>query len=342
MRDYYILKGGGVAVEGAPETINVLPLGHVVSSKGEFDVDAESFEAMKAQIAQRGVDLVVDYEHQTLKGVEAPAAGWVKELKMENGAIMAVVEWTPRGAQYLENKEYRYLSPVVNIRKTDNKAIGLHSLALTNTPAIENMAAIVNSDNFEGGQENMDMQKIAELLGLGPDATEEQIMEALSALLAENKSLKDGQQPPENDKVVANKEVCELLGLKAGAPVADATAKIMELKAGKVDGVDLVAKIAALEKQSAERTADEAVTMALKAGKITPAQKDWARGYALADAAGFASFVEKAPQVVPMGSVQMEETLPLKNDQLDEATTLACKLAGVSEEDVKKYGLKED
>ncbi len=343
MRDYYILKGGGVAVEGAPKTISVLPLGHVVSSKGEFDVDEESFRAMKAQIAQRGVDLVVDYEHQTLKGVEAPAAGWVKELKLEDGAITAVVEWTPRGAQYLENKEYRYLSPVVNVRKTDNKAIGLHSLALTNTPAIENMAAIVNSDTFEGGQEKMDMQKIAELLGLGPDATEEQIMEALSALLAENKSLKDGQQqPPENDKVVANKAVCELLGLKAGAPVADATAKIMELKAGKVDGVDLVAKIAALEKQNAERTADEAVTMALKAGKITPAQKEWARGYALADAAGFAAFMEKAPQVVPMGSVQMEEALPLKNDRLDEATTLACKLAGVSEEDVKKYGLKED
>ena len=43
-----------------------------------------------------------------------------------------------------------------------------------------------------------------------------------------------------------------------------------------------------------------------------------------------------------MGSVQMEESLPLKNDQIDEATTLACKLAGVSEEDVKKYGFKED
>ena len=33
----------------------------------------------------------------------------------------------------------------------------------------------------------MDMQKIAELLGLGPDATEEDIMKALSALLADLK-----------------------------------------------------------------------------------------------------------------------------------------------------------
>ena len=176
MKDFFILKGGGVELTGAPETITVLPLGHVVSSKGEFDVDEGSFQAMKAQIAQRGVDLVVDYEHQTLKGVEAPAAGWVKELKLEDGNIVAVVEWTPLGAEYLKNKEYRYLSPVVNVRKMDNKAIGLHSLALTNTPAIENMTPIVNSDNFEGGHENMDMQKLAAAPGLGPDATEEQIV----------------------------------------------------------------------------------------------------------------------------------------------------------------------
>ena len=118
--------------------------------------------------------------------------------------IKAVVEWTPRGARYLENKEYRYLSPVVNVRKADNKAVGLHSLALTNTPAIEGMNPIVNSDNFEGGQHSMDIKKLAELLGLSEDATEEQVVEALKVCLAENRSLKEAEkQPPEN--VVANK-----------------------------------------------------------------------------------------------------------------------------------------
>ena len=234
MDGFLTLKGGNVELVGAPETIFVLPIGHVVSSKGEFDVDDESYKAMKAQIAKRGVDLVVDYEHQTLKGCEAPAAGWVKELKLEDGQIKAVVEWTPRGAQYLENKEYRYLSPVVNVRKADNKAVGLHSLALTNTPAIEGMNPIVNSDNFEGGQHSMDIKKLAELLGLSEDATEEQVVEALKVCLAENRSLKETEkQPPEN--VVANKAVCELLGLKAGAAAEDVTAKIMELKSGKLD-----------------------------------------------------------------------------------------------------------
>lgn len=343
MKDFFILKGDNVELTGAPETISVLPLGHVVSSKGEFDVDEESFRAMKAQIAQRGVDLVVDYEHQTLKGVEAPAAGWVKELKLEDGFIKAVVEWTSRGAEYLKNREYRYLSPVVNVRKADSKATGLHSLALTNTPAIVGMTAIVNSDNFEGGQNTMDIiKKIAQLLGLGENATEEQIEEALEACIAENKALKEGQQPPADDKVVANKAVCELLGLKAGAAADDVTAKIMELKGGTIDGVNVVEELKALKAQNAQRDADEAVTLALKAGKIAPAQKEWALSYALSDPKGFASFMEKAPQVVPMGEIVTGETKALKSDQIDEATMLACKQLGVSVDDVKKFGMKED
>jgi len=342
MKDIIILKGGNVELEGAPETISVLPIGHVVSSKGEFDVDEESYREMKAQIAKRGVDLVVDYEHQTLKGCEAPAAGWVKELKLEDGQIKAVVEWTERGAEYLKNREYRYLSPVVSVRKSDNKAMGLHSLALTNTPAIEGMPPIVNSENFEGGNNNMDLiKKLAELLGLGEDATEEQVMEALKACIAENKSLKEGQKT-DSEAVVANKAVCELLGLEAGAPAADVSAKIMELKSGNIGGVNVVEELKALKQQNAERDADAAVTLALKAGKITPAQKDWAKSYALSDPKGFGSFVEKAPQIVPMGEVELEDTKALKSDTLDEATMLACKQLGVDPEDVKKYGMKED
>ena len=57
MDGFLTLKGSNVELVGAPETIFVLPIGHVVSSKGEFDVDDESYKAMKAQIAKRGVEL---------------------------------------------------------------------------------------------------------------------------------------------------------------------------------------------------------------------------------------------------------------------------------------------
>ena len=303
----------------------------------------ESFAAMKAQIAQKGVDLVIDYEHQTLTGEQAPAAGWVKELFLDDGQIKARVEWTPKAKEYLENREYRYHSPVITVRKADSKAMGLHSIALTNTPAIEHMNAIVNSLNFEGGHNTMDfMKELAKLLGLGEDATEEQVLEALKACLEENKSLKESaeagkQQPPEDDKVVANKEVCELLGLKAGAPTADVAAAIMSLKGG----TGLADEVKALKEKLADRDAEEAVEMALKAGKITPAQRGWAKGYALKSPDGFKDFVEKAPQVVPMGEVGGgSSSVALKDNEPDEATMLVCKQLGISAEDVKQYGMK--
>lgn len=342
MNDFLTLKGGEVDVGGAPEVISVLPFGHVVSQKGEFDVDEESLAAMKEQIAQRGVDLVVDYEHQTLTGERAPAAGWVKELFAEDGHIKARVEWTIPAKQYLENKEYRYLSPVITVRKSDNKATGLHSLALTNTPAIAGMTPIVNSSTFQGGETNMNelIKKIAAALGLGEDADEEQILTALSACVEENKALKeaaeggkapgkkpgeDGKPEDQDDGIVANKSVCELLGLKAGASTADVAASIM-----------------ALEEKLADRDAEEAVELALKSGKITPAQRGWAKGYALKSPDGFKEFLEKAPQAVPMSEIAGGDALALKGNKPDEATMLVCKQLGVSAEDVQKYGMKEE
>ena len=186
---------------------------------------------------------------------------------------------------------------------------------------------------------------LAAALGLGEDAGEEQILEALSACIEENKALKeaaegkkpgDGKQPPEEDTVVANKAVCELLGLKAGAPAAEVAAVIMSLKGG-IDG-----RVKALEEQLADRDAEEAVELALKSGKITPAQKGWAKDYALKSPEGFKSFLEKAPQVVPMSEVAGGEALALKGKKPDEATMLICKQLGVSAEDLEKYGIKEE
>lgn len=185
----------------------------------------------------------------------------------------------------------------------------------------------------------MDMTKLAELLGLDANADEQQIMEAVKACLAENKSLKEGQQPAD-DKVVANKAVCELLGLKAGAAVEDVNAKIMELKGGIVDGVNVLEELKALKAQNADRAAEEAVTLALRAGKLTPPQKDWAKSYALSDPQGFAAFVEKAPQIVPMGEAAPAGGMALNSGSQDRISMIACKEFGLSEEDVKKYGME--
>lgn len=141
----------------APEYIMVLPLGHISSEKGDFVVDRESFQMIQDHMQHRSVDIVIDYEHQTLSGSQAPAGGWIKKLELKENGIFAKVEWTDKAKGYLRNREYRYLSPVVLVRKKDRKALQLHSVALTNTPAINGMVPIINSSGISSKKEyNLD------------------------------------------------------------------------------------------------------------------------------------------------------------------------------------------
>ena len=324
-----------------PEEVKILPVGTVNSEKGDFIVDQESYKEMKAEMQRRGIDIVIDYEHQTLKDVQAPAGGWVKDLIYTPEAIVAKVEWTPKAKEYLKNKEYRYLSPVVLTRKSDSKAVVLHSLALTNTPAINGMFAIVNSVDFDtyntltGGKE-MDLQRIKELLGLPAETPEEDVMNALVKVLEKVKDAPD-PKPEEDKEVVANSVILGLLELPADSKTEDVTTKIMALKAGVSRQNQ---EIQETMERLRQRDADDAVMMALKAGKITAAQKDWAKEYALKDRKGFDSFVEKAPAVVPVG--KLDTTEAPKNKEKVEVDEFILKATGLSKEDLEKYADKQE
>ena len=344
--------GEGIELSGVPTEIKILPLGRVHSQKGDFNVDEESFELIRKQFKDRKLDLVIDYEHQTLSDVQAPAGGWIKELYKGEDAIIAKVEWTAKAAEYLKNKEYRYLSPVVLVRKRDQKATAIHSVALTNTPAIDGMFALVNSldieDISEGGN-IMDLKELAKALGLPETATEEEIKKAVEDAAKAAERLKEmeekkpedkpgeGGKPQEVAEVVANSTILSMLGLKEGAKTEDVAASIMALKTGTPD---TQAELLALKQRMQERDADEEVQKALKAGKITAAQSGWAKSYALKDMDGFKGFVEKAPVVVPPGKLELKDAPAAPGS--DEVDVAILKNTGVSMEDVKKYGGKED
>lgn len=278
--------GEGVEVSGVPEEIKILPFGRVHSQKGDFTVDDESFELIQKQFRDRKLDLVIDYEHQTLSDVQAPAGGWIKDITRGDDAIIAKVEWTARARDYLKNREYRYLSPVVMVRKRDQRATSIHSVALTNTPAIDGMFAVVNSldiEDIDEGGTVMDLKELAKALGLPETATEEEVKKAVEeAAKAAAKAKEDGNKDEggEGDasgmEVVANSTILKLLDLKEDAKTEDVAASIMALKAG---GSDVTAEILALKQKMEQREADDAVALALKEGKITAAQADWAKEY---------------------------------------------------------------
>lgn len=193
--------------QGPPSLVLVAPWGEVKSAKGTFLVDGESVRLVIEAFRAHGTDIPVDYEHQSLGGEyaspsgQAPAAGWIRALRVvepgeavEEPGLFAEVEWTEAARKRLSAKEYRYLSPVVLVRKSDRRMVALHSAALTNKPAIVGMKAIVNSEALpaedardgrsSAGSLSLETEALRRRLELPADSDSREILIAAEARLA--------------------------------------------------------------------------------------------------------------------------------------------------------------
>lgn len=200
---------GAALGEGAPERVCLAPWGDVTSTNGAFTVDEQSAREVVAAFKAHGTELPIDYEHQSLGGSyaspngQAPAAGWIRELHVvtpddaregEIAGLWAEVTWTEAARAKLAAREYRYISPVVIVRKDDRRVVALHSAALTNKPAIVGMTPLVHREQTETPEttaseltpaEAEAVEAIRGELGLSEDATRETILLAAKTQLAE-------------------------------------------------------------------------------------------------------------------------------------------------------------
>ncbi|MXR36690.1 phage protease [Craterilacuibacter sinensis] len=121
-----------------------------------WTMDSEAARQIIATVSALAGDVVIDYEHQTLKastnGTLAPAAGWFKELEWREGDGLYVMDarWTENAAAMLTAREYRYISPVFSYGQASGRVISIHSAAITNTPALDGLTdlAAANRKGF--------------------------------------------------------------------------------------------------------------------------------------------------------------------------------------------------
>ena len=174
---------------------------------GKFTLQTEDLETIVANFKRLGLDVVVDYEHQSLYGDKAPASGWIRHpdgLRVQDGALVAYIEWTDAAKAQIKAGEYRYLSPTLVPHGTDPKSgedVGwtLHSVALTNTPFFNELPPIA-AKNQSSHKKETEMTK-----------------EQMEALQAENSALK-AELSKTNEKLEEMKKVA------ASAKVKDAIA----------------------------------------------------------------------------------------------------------------------
>jgi phage I-like protein len=310
-----------------PEWIRVLPMGRVELSdqREPFLVDEASLQAMVAAYRSRGVDLVIDYEHQSLQGERAPAAGWIKELESRPDGLWARMDWTQQARDYLEKKEYRYFSPVLKLDPETRKPTALMHVGLTNVPAINHLPPLVArwggeaaapeawqsgepgrrapAMEMDSGKEKGKMvEKLKRLMGLTPEVEESLVCgQALEAFL----------------------DLAGILNLPDDASVAQLKGAVEALTAGAARLLKTEEELQALKTRLASETAERVVEEALKAGKVSPAQRGWALEYCRRDPEGFQTYADRAPKLVPTG----EELQLLREEHDEEAGLLPEELA---------------
>ena len=139
-----------------------------------------------------------------------------------------------------------------------------------------------------------------------------------------------------------------LFGLGAAADEAAILAHATTLTEGAAAGVAdparfvpiaaheaLLAQVAELTHRRAEDDARAAVGAAMQAGRLAPAQKDWALDYARKDLAGFNAFAERSPVIVTPGTphaggAPAQGPAPGGDRPLDDEDLAVCARLGIT------------
>ncbi|MCR5838044.1 MAG: phage protease [Kiritimatiellae bacterium] len=149
-------------------------------------LDADAFSRIvEAWNAKGAPEILIDADHVSAGGSSTRAFGWARNLRVEDAGLFADFALTPLGRAAVENREYRFVSPVFSVSENGEIA-SLTSIALTNKPNLP-VACVLNSsesgvNNVGEEKEHPEMDEIKNLLGLGADATPEDVAAAVKAL----------------------------------------------------------------------------------------------------------------------------------------------------------------
>lgn len=345
--------------DGVPTAWRILPVGRIAITKlGEatsLEFSSDDIGEMVASWSGKGYEIPIDCDHfskhlsdmlsqasgqaveepelaAVLKGEKA-AAGFCSLEQRQDGLWAVGVRWVPRARTLMKEKMYKWFSPVIR-GLSGATPLRVTSLALTNTPAIDQLDSLVasaedanpNPPQGEGRKQEMDLlKKLKALLAMPETATEEQVVAAISAMAGKGDSMacselcillgidaksngdaikaaiKAAKEKPSD--TIACSELAGVLGISSntGAETIKAALKALKDKSG-TDTValsELNGRVLAMEKAAKQDRIDRLVAEGTAQGKISQAMLPWAKKQ---DEAVLSEFLASAPVVVPVGA----------------------------------------
>lgn len=316
---------GGAA---APTEFRLIPAGKFSARDGRprecgsWSMTEEDGLRIVADLAAQADDLVIDYEHATLRaretGTKAPAAGWFKKSEWrEDGLWLTGVDWTALASEEIATKAYRYISPVFTYDQKTGRVLKVFHAALTNCAGVDGLTdlAALAAEVFNTATPNPTetplmeelLEKLQWMLNMPVGSTPEDILAQLQKLVDQIKAM--------NAPMAANGfDISEFLA-NANTQIASLTAQIGTADPEKFVPMAVVEELrtanAALSAQVSDLSSGGAVAAlntviegALAAGKLTPAMESWARDLGTKNLASLQAFIDTAPAVVKPGASQ--------------------------------------
>lgn len=299
-----------------PSEFRLFKPGKNKTTKGTFIYSEASEKACAEFAAEMGRELMIDYEHASLRAEHAidpakagEAAGWFSVDARKDGLWATNVSWTDDAAARLSARKFRYFSPVITFDTKTKEVTGVFNAALTGNPATLGQTPLVASATTQ----EKPMLKLAALVSLAADATED-------AIAVKVEKLRDER---------------ELLMAATGkSTVAEATSTIAAWKSGAETATVLTAKLAQAEASAKQAEVDAVVKKAVEDKKATPAMVATLTSMGLRDLTELKSFIEAMPRVV--GAPAQQKASTEGSTSLTAEELQVCKLTNTKPEDFAK------
>jgi phage I-like protein len=269
------------------------------------------------------LDLPIDYNHaseiKARMGEESPSAGWMKAGTYRlnaSGEICVDVEWTPRGLNSVESKEYRYISPAILSRGAEKQIVSLSSAALVPKPNLQDLPALNHQNQLVMNEEQL--KSLCAALGVADNATPEAVIAAATQTRADLNAAREAAKKPDLNHFTPKADYELALNRAQNAEASLATIKADKLKA------------------EAAQLVDDAVTQ----GKIAPASKEFYLGLC-SDSSGvekLRTHLKSAPALIPEGQRLQNPPPANAQDGLSAESLSLCAAFGNTPEDLKKFG----
>nr|WP_236758000.1 phage protease [Aeromonas veronii] len=336
-------------------------------ASGHWQLDGQIAAALIARAKALGQDILIDYDHQTLKtdqnGQPAPAAGWYNadEIEWREGqGLFIKPRWTERAAALVAAKEYRFLSAVFPY-DAQGRPLELRMTAITNDPGVVGMQALAalsalpasslmstqpgqlaTSSHVAQQEKSMNEHLIALLgkLGIQPGADGQFTAEQGTAALAALDTLQAIAKKAPELEAALTAERTSLAALKATVSTGQGGQIDLAKYVPVATYNALVTEVATLSAKVETTDAATLIKEARTQGKVVAAEEEYLTAYAAQKGvAALKALLDPRPAIAALSASQTTQvTLPEKKGDavLSADDKYAADQLGISYEEFAK------